>query len=322
MRKPAPIVVTDCPDFDFFPDEKNIAVGLSGGGDSMALGHMLCDWAEKNNKTIHALTVDHGLRENSKAEAMQVRAWAHDFLHCHHEILTWVHDEKPETAVMERARQSRYTLMRDYCIQRGIRTLCVAHHADDQAETVLFRLAKGSGLDGLAAMRTDVDMDGIRLYRPLLAYSHADLIAYCKAHNVPWIEDPSNANTDYARPRLRQALAAEGLDAKRMVKTVERLGRARDALDWMTDQAIKAARIDDMHYHWDVLQTYPYDIVVRVLSCILEKTGGNDNGYPPKLERVEAIAQSLRPGKSATLHGCVIVCTKDGKTLEFRRAAA
>ena len=181
-------------DFTRLSECNVIAVGLSGGGDSMALTHMLCDWASRNDKIIHALHVDHDLRNESVDEAKQVGAWVENFPNIQFQILKWDHDS-PDTALMERARHARYDLMNDYCFQNKINILCIAHHADDQIETFFFRLAKGSGLDGLTGMKAWSDYnDNLKIHRPLLNQSHNDLIEYCRDHNLSWIEDPSNEN--------------------------------------------------------------------------------------------------------------------------------
>ena len=321
-----------------FPDnDQNIAVALSGGGDSMALAHQLCQWAAAYKRHIHLLTVNHNLRPEARDEAETVAQWVAHFPNASHHVLTWDHAEKPETAVMEQARQARYALMADYCEANKINVLCVAHHADDQLETFLFRLAKGSGLDGLCGMQTWTTYnDRLRIYRPFLDQKHADLIAYCRSHHLSWIEDPSNRNEIYARPRLRRALAEEGLDSKRFVKTLARLTRAQKALDVIAaevmaenclscesdnpEQQNNASPImSGMVIKWDNICKQPTDIQIRVLQKALQEVGRTAHDYPPKLERVEEIVQNLSAGKSATLFGCLMTLSKDGNTLEIRR---
>lgn len=303
----------------------------------MALAHMICNWAMVQKKHIHLLTVNHNLRPESLKEVEQVGVWVQDFPVSTHHILTWMHDEKPSTAVMERARSARYSLMIEYCKTQDIQTLCVAHHADDQLETFLFRLAKGSGLDGLTGMDEQTVMDGVMLYRPLLYHTHTELIQYCKNKGLKWIEDPSNADKSYARPRIRKALQDEGFDAKRFAKTLQRLARGRDALDEIvgalfatlqyrpqsaSDIDLGYRQNDNMELDWAILTTHPSDIQIRVLQKALMAVGHSENGYPPKLERVEEIVQTLRPGKSATLYGCVLSLGKNGNRLEIRPSKA
>jgi len=282
----------------------------------MALAHMMCHWAAEQGRHVHLLTVNHNLRDEAGAEGERLYEWVKDFVGSEHHILTWHHDaHKPETAVMEKARQARYTLMADYCQTHQIETLCIAHHADDQVETFLFRLAKGSGLDGLTGMQEWTAYNNhLMLYRPLLAQTHVDLIAYCKTHQLQWIEDPSNSNSAYARPRLRKALQAEGLDAKRFTKTLERLTRAQQALDHIADRCLQSYDMID----WALVKTYPTDIQIRVLQKSLSMIGQTTHTYPPKLERVEEIVNTIKPGHAATLHGCLISLSKDGNTLEIK----
>lgn len=306
--------------FDFPTDEKKIAVALSGGGDSMALAHMIALWGQKNMCSIHFLTVNHNLRPEALSEAILISDWVKDFTNSTHHILTWNHESQPTSAIMEAARTARYQLMSDYCITHGIKTLCVGHHGDDQLETFLFRLAKGSGLDGLKSMAAWSDYQEIKIYRPLLSFTHQELITYCSDNNLNWIEDPSNQNEKYARPRLRKALLAEGFDTKRFTKTLERLSRGHEALVWLTQQAYDKSFLNNQTYDWQVIQSYPLDIQIRVLQKIISETGESESNHPPKLERIENIIDTLLPQKSATLYGCIITLEKDAKTLEIKRS--
>jgi tRNA(Ile)-lysidine synthase len=338
-------MVVNNPAFTIPNDEKAIAVGLSGGGDSMALAHMMCVWAVDNDRDIHLISVDHGLRDGSQSEALQVAQWVQSFPKATHHILTWAHDKKPETAVMERARNARYALMNEYCVENNIQTLVIAHHADDQIETFFFRLAKGSGLDGLTGMGEWSGGKGVKIYRPFLSYSHDDLIEYCKSHDLNWLEDTSNHDDNYARPRLRKSLQTEGFETDRFVKTLNRLSRAQEALNWMVEHAVDEttsfrpneesagtctdnvscrsldfARDDAIVINYKKNKKYPLDIQIRVLQKIIERVGQTTNGYPPKLERIEHIVQTLKPSQSATLFGCLISLSKDGNTLEVIRS--
>lgn len=304
------------------PDNQNhIAVALSGGGDSIALAHMMCVWASGNQRHIHLLTVNHNLRPEAAEEAAHILNWVKDFPASSHHILTWDYDDKPETAIMEKAREARYALMADYCNTNAIKTLAIAHHADDQLETFLFRLAKGSGLDGLTGMEEWREFNGVNLYRPLLTLSHNDLIEYCKNNNLQWVEDPSNKNMDYARPRLRQALEDEGLDAKRFAKTLARLNRGKQALNNIAESVLND-NLTKNGLNWMDVKKYPLDIQIRVVQMHLLTIGQTARNYPPKLERLEEIVSGLQEGKSATLYGCVLSLSKDGNTLEIKASKA
>jgi len=304
-------------------NQKNIAVGLSGGGDSMALTHMLCQWAVENDCQIHALSVNHNLRDDSAHEAELIATYSRDFPNITHQILKWNHDEKTQSAVMERARHARYELMADYCRDHKIETLAVAHHGDDNLETFMFRLAKGSGLKGLTGMSEWSELHGLKIYRPLLSYSHNELIEYCRAHNLQWIEDPSNHNDKYARPRLRKALQNEGFNVDRFAKTLSRLSRAEEALDDIADNLLTNATSpikSGMVIDWRLVMTYTLDIQIRIVQKVIAAVGDVTHNYPPKLEKIEDILATIQPNKSATLYGCLITLSKDGNTLEVVRS--
>ena len=198
-----------------------IAVGLSGGGDSWALALLAHDYAKARHIPFIALTVDHRLRPESGDEAASVaKECARRGIP--HRTLTWQH-EGIVSRKQEQARGARYTLMGDYCAAHGFSHLLVAHHADDQAETVLLRFAKGSGSAGLAAMAPSRALnDQVILLRPFLGIPKEDLLAYAENAGVPVIEDPSNRNPAYARARLRNAadvLAKELVELLRAAKS-------------------------------------------------------------------------------------------------------
>ena len=215
-----------------------IAVGVSGGGDSLALCLLLQEWVAARGGTLLALTVDHGLRAESKPEAEAV----HDLLKKRgiaHEILTW-RGAKPATHIQERARSMRYELLSAACRRENFPALAVAHNAEDQMETFWMRLAHGSGLDGLAGIAPARDVGGVRLLRPLLDFTRAELRETCTKAGVEWVDDPSNANEKFLRPKLRgfeEMLAGEGLSPQRLANTLQKLEDARAALQFFTDHA-------------------------------------------------------------------------------------
>ena len=267
-----------------------VAVAVSGGPDSMALLHMLA-FSKDRPKKIYALTVDHGLRQDSAAEARHVAAWVQDWPGVTHHILTWT-GKKPQNAVQEKAREKRYALMTEFCSAHKIRGLFLAHHQTDQAETFLFRLAKGSGVDGLAAMaeHTAYRDTNIILLRPLLGMSKNALEEYCQAKNIPFVQDPSNRNENFARIRLRQALPmleAEGLSEKRLAVTARRMQRARDALEFYTGKILRQAEMTPSKaiLKMATLRNAPEDIRLRVIRHALVQLGADD--YGPRLERLE-----------------------------------
>lgn len=271
-----------------------IAAAVSGGPDSMALVHLLNDWAAEAGVEIHALTVDHGLRPEAKQEAAEASS-SLKVLHCvKSNVLEWT-GEKPEVAIQEEARKARYDLMASYCKEHDIRHLFLAHHQNDQAETFLFRLAKGSGLDGLAAMMPVQKYDDdLSLLRPLLEISKERLIATCENREVAFVEDPSNESEDFARVRLRKSqvvLEQEGLSAKRLSITAKRIGRARQALETLSDGAfdeISNTETNRIVLNLMALRDYPDEIGLRVMMKALLQIGGQ-NDYGPRLEKIERL---------------------------------
>ncbi len=291
-----------------------VAVGVSGGPDSMALVKLLCEWAEHSEgPEIHALIVDHGLRSESMEEAETVLSSLQGLHYVKSSILRW-EGKKPEAAVQEEARKARYRLMTEYCESKDIAHLFLAHHMDDQAETFLFRLAKGSGLDGLCAMSAQQKFGGVTLCRPLLGVSKARLVATCDHYGLVYVQDPSNESEDFARVRLRKSmsvLAGEGLSVKRLAITARRMRRAREALEIMADKAFMQSLIKKetdrivLNYVW--LAEWPDDIALRVVLKAIGMLRSTAD-YAPRMEKIEALFCALvdeAPFRKRTLGGLV-----------------
>lgn len=275
----------------------------------MALTHMLAHTAGVQD--IHALTVDHGLRAGSADEAARVCRSVSDWPSVTSHVLTW-QGEKPTARLQEAARAARYALMLTYCRTHDIKHLYLGHHGDDQMETVLFRLSKGSGLDGLAGMEAESVRDGVTLIRPLLHLTKSDLLDYCAAHDLPFVNDPTNENMEMARPRLRAAraaLEAEGLTAKRISTTAARLARARNALEQMTDEvwanSLHRSDNNSLSFHYDLLKFHPVEIRLRLLQRIFSLLNPERN-YAPRMEAIEKLEAQLfhQKPKTVTLGHC------------------
>src|SRR5947209_7364726 len=197
----------------------SVILAVSGGPDSTALLFLAARWraARRKGPRLVAVTVDHGLRPGSAREAAMVKRLAAGF-HVEHRTVRWM-GRKPATGLQEAARAARYRLLVAAAGREGARHILTAHTRDDQAETVLFRLARGSGLSGLAGIARTSALDHMTLIRPLLDIPKARLLATLKAAKIPFIDDPSNQDPRFARTRIRQlapALAREGLDAARL----------------------------------------------------------------------------------------------------------
>ncbi len=307
-----------------FASAKNIAVGVSGGPDSMALCWLLSQWAKKNDAQVFAYTVDHGLRIESAEEAKNVGAWIKDWPSVTHEILKWK-GEKPETRILEEARKARYDLMIEAMRGAGAQALFLGHHQDDQAETFLIRLSKGSGLDGLAGMKeVQYLQDHIHLVRPLLSVSKDDLITICNDNKIPFVKDPTNENEDYTRSRLRAAKAVleeEGLTSKRLATTAKRLARAREVLDDLAHDlftlSLKEQKDDGFLFDYRSLHAAHEELVLRVLLNVMDQLRP-DADYGPRMERLENLLERIlkEPNfKGATLGGCQFALDRKNETL-------
>ena len=293
------------------------AIAVSGGGDSLALMLLLADWTKAGHLAPPVvLIVDHGLRKGSQRDVRQAAQWARAAGLKPH-VLSWK-GRKPGADIEAAARQARYRLMGEWCRRNGIRALYVAHTLEDQAETFLLRLARGSGLDGLCAMAAlaPYPLPGfgdLALARPLLDFSRAELRAFLKAHNQDWLDDPMNEDPRFARVKLRQAapeLAALGLSPRRLSAAARHLARARAALDAATDVWLKQCCLFEAggaFVDGNALARIPAEIGLRGLAHVLGRVSGQT--YRPRFERLERLYAAIVAGQlqaARTLHGCRI----------------
>lgn len=281
--------------FDALADFPRLLLAVSGGPDSVALMLLAARWPRRVAHDIAVATVDHGLRAESRAEAETVGAWARALGFAHH-LLTW-RGAKPTTRVQERARGARYELLSDCAQQIGADAIVTAHHADDQAETVLFRLTRGSGVAGLAGMAPRSPCGDSVLARPLLAFSKAELVAICDAAGHRFFSDPSNVDESFARARLRRLapqLAAQGLDRAALLRLGARAARADAALDHCATQAavgaIRNANAQSATFSAAKLRSLPREILQRMLAAQIARLAPQK---PLRLDRLERAADRL-----------------------------
>jgi len=268
-------------------------IAVSGGPDSTALLVMAAEWAARRGAPPPAAaTVDHRLRAGNAAEAQAVAALSAR-LSIPHATLVWT-GAKPSTRLQERAREARYRLLLDHARAIAADAIVTAHHADDQAETVLFRLLRGSGLAGLSGIEATSRRDGIVIVRPLLAVPKCALIAFCRSGGVPFVEDPSNADPAYARTRLKPltaALAKEGLDARGFARFARRAAEADEALERMAaEMEARLGRQGPIDAH--ALFSAPIAVVQRLVMRRIALAGGLDESRVG-LEKIEALTRAL-----------------------------
>ncbi len=302
--------------FETLTFHDHVALAVSGGSDSTALMWLAARWAvtQGNPPRLTVLTVDHGLRPEAAAEARQVAAWA-QALGLAAQILTWT-GARPASGLQAKAREMRYGLMRDWCRAHGASLLATAHTREDQAETFFMRLARGSGIRGLSAMRAD-ETDAVLLERPLLETSRADLRATLVAAGHAWIEDPSNRDERFERIRLRQALpmlAELGLTPAAVTRSATRLERALATIEGLCREFL--CRHVEIRPEGFAMVDFPAfhnlddEVAIQLLEQLLGQLGGGDT--PPRLMAVEALHHWLRRGGTGarTLAGCRIAQRK------------
>ncbi|MDD3669084.1 MAG: tRNA lysidine(34) synthetase TilS [Alphaproteobacteria bacterium] len=288
------------------PDER-VAVAVSGGADSVCLALLM----KKARLNIVAVTIDHGLRPESAAEAAAVHAQMRR-LKIPHETLAWT-GAKPKTRIEETARAKRYELLTRFCRDNGIQFLFLAHHQNDQAETFWARLARGSGLDGLAAMDTQTGRGGITLVRPLLDQPKQAILDTLKKHRQTWAEDAMNADAAFERVRWRRhqkTLSDIGLTPEKVGKSAGRLARAKQALDFYARQAFRrCVRVYPQGYALIRRDAdNPPEIQIRLIQLLLDIIGQSDR--PASLDFLENYIAE-RP-KTATIGDCCLTRHKNG----------
>lgn len=291
--------------FEFRPV---IAVAVSGGPDSLALLLLADRWARGRGGTAVALTVDHGLRAESAAEAAQVSAWAGS-RGIAHEVLPWTGD-KPRSGIQAAARQARYRLLSEACAERCILNLAFAHHADDQAETVLFRKERGSGPAGLAGMTASRSLGPVRMIRPLLGWPKSALVETCRALGQDYFEDPSNRSDRFARTGLRRRLAGDaGLRSSALEEASAQAFRRIDDENCLALALGRTAEIRPdgvVFLDPDAFLAVASETRQAVLAAAVRTVGGSEFGAGA--DAVRRLDQALAGADfaGASLGGCVI----------------
>src|SRR6267142_4911618 len=315
-----------------------IVLAVSGGPDSIALMWLAARWRSTlaRGPRLIAVTVDHGLRAEAAAEAREVKRLART-LDLPHRTMRWT-GEKPKTGLPAAARTARYRLLAQAARASGATHILTAHTRDDQAETVMMRLLRGSGIGGLAAMARESERDGVLLARPFLHVSKSQLVATLKKAKIGFADDPTNRDTNFTRPRLRAimpVLAAEGGDARNLARLASRLARANQAVEVLVDGAERylalrdrvAARAGFDAYAFDAstfdakaFAAMPEEIRLRLLKRAIDRFGHEG---PAELGKVEALLAALdqagakkgkerRPRLKQTLAGALVSLT-DGR---------
>jgi tRNA(Ile)-lysidine synthase len=312
----APVAESELPAlFDDFAKSRKILLAVSGGPDSTALLVLAAKWRAKrgDGPELIAATIDHKLRAASKSEAKAVAKLAAK-LGIPHRILEW-NGKKPITGVQEAAREARFATFSSLAKETGADILMTAHTRDDQAETVLHRMGRGSGIGGLAGIRRTHTRAGIKLARPFLDLPKARLVATLKKLRIPFATDPTNKDTKYLRARLRKLaplLAQEGITSANLALMAKRMARANEALESMAEAFVEGReqQVDDGALSSiEALMAMPEEVSIRILRRLIDKVGHEG---PAELGKVEDLYGELlrdylldRPTKR-TLAGALI----------------
>ena len=296
-----------------------IVLAVSGGPDSIALMWLAARWrrALMRGPRLIAITVDHGLRPEAAREARNVKKLATQ-LDLPHRTLRWT-GAKPKAGLPAAARAARYRLLAQAARASGATHILTAHTRDDQAETLLMRMLRGSGIAGLAAMARESEREGVWLARPLLDVPKSQLVATLNKAKLVFADDPTNRDAAYTRPRLRAlmpALAEEGGDSRNLARLASRLARANAALEVLVDGAERYLalrdRTDAARFGFDAaaFAGLPEEIRLRLLKRAIDHAGHEG---PAELGKLETLLGALdrgiaegRPKLKQTLAGAAI----------------
>lgn len=310
---------------DFMNKYQNVpvALGVSGGVDSMCLLY----WLHEIGANVYCLHVNHRLRPEADIETEYVIDVCKKLnIPCH--IFYW-NEEKPENGLEAAAREARYKMMTDFCHENNIEYLVTAHQSDDQIETFLMNLSRGSGLYGLSAMLPESERNGIKIIRPLLEVSRKEIRQYCDDNNIRYFIDSMNSDDHYTRVKIRKnrhLLEDDlGISDSRILLAIQNLGRTRE---WM-DKYI-SLRIEMVIRSWGAMfiSSFLFDeaeeIRLKFLGSLIQKIGGND--YPVRLNSLKQALCNLQSDCKFTLGHCTIrrlgdriLIVPEGKKTSFRK---
>ena len=293
-------------------NKEDFAIAVSGGSDSLCLAYYSKIYASKFKNNVHTLIVDHKLRKESHKEALKVKKILIK-KKIYSKVLEWK-GATPRSNIQLNARNIRYSLISDYCLKNKIKYLVTAHHADDQVENFFIRLFRGSGLTGLSSMAERYEYNNkLKIIRPFLSLNKKDLKLDTLKYFKTYIDDPSNENEKYLRVRIRKYrknMESEGLDTKKIIKTVDNLISANKALSFYKSKAL-SKHVSFLSKEKCLINTKIFteeagEIVFKSFSDILSLISGTY--YPPRSKKIINLINRIKKHNVAkyTLGGCVI----------------
>jgi tRNA(Ile)-lysidine synthase len=293
------------------PPEK-LAVAVSGGADSMCLAFLSKKLLKDTD--IIALIVDHGLRSESAKEAKLVQKRLSRLAITSH-ILKWS-GKKPTSNIQENAREARYDLLTKFCKKNKINCLLTAHNFDDQAETVLMRVYRGSGIDGISGMKAHSSYNSVEILRPLIGIKRTDIESYLKTNKIKWVDDPSNLNERFDRVKIRKLLRSlDDTDVwlERLNLLASNSARSADFINSEVEKTFKKfVHIDKLGFmslRFTDFNSLHQEIALKILVKILGMFSGNIQ--QPRLQNLLKLENSIRNNEDCCLSGVEIKHIKD-----------
>ena len=292
-----------------YKKNNSFVVAVSGGPDSLALTTLTNELAKKNKYKVFFAMVDHGLRKNSAQEATQVKK----LLKKHKINLIILKNRlKITNNIQKNAREIRYKLLENFCKRKGAKSLIVAHHQDDQLETFLIRLSRGSGVEGLSSMQEmTILKNGTRLIRPLLDFKKVDLKNIAKKKFGKIFKDPSNKNKRFLRTNIRELknnLVNKGLEVDKIMRSIKNIASTKQAIDFYVSESIKKlvsfeSKITIINFK--KFKSQPQEIKFRIINSVVKKR--SNSYYPPRSKKVFNLIEGFQTNriKKCTLGGCI-----------------
>ena len=292
-----------------YKKNNRFVVGISGGPDSLALASITNLINKENNYKFYFAIVDHGIRNNSGNEAQKVKK----ILKSRKINITILKNKiKITNNIQKKAREVRYNLLGNFCKKKNAKSLVVAHHQDDQVETFLIRLSRGSGVEGLSSMKEMTSLNnGIRLIRPLLDFRKSELTRIAKREFGKTINDPSNKNKKFLRTNIRDLkkdLVNKGINIEKITRSIKNLALTKEAIDFYVAKSIK--KFVSFQKKTTILNLVkfkkePQEIRFRIINNIVKKR--SNSYYPPRSKKVLNLIDGFQTNriKKCTLGGCI-----------------
>jgi len=296
------------------PDIKNkkFAIGVSGGADSLCLAYFSKIYSAHHKNEIHVLIVDHKLRKGSSKEALKVQNILKN-KKISSKILSWK-GKIPKRNIQKNARDMRYSLISNYCLSKNVKYLITAHHEDDQIENFFIRLLRGSGLTGLSSMSINTKYSScLKIIRPFLNFKKKDLKYITLSFFKTYIKDPTNEDEKFLRVRVRKyrkEMEKEGLDTRKIIKTLDNLVSANQALNFYKNKAllkhVSFLKKNKCLINKKIFLEEPTEIIFKSFSDVLSLVSGTY--YPPRSKKIINLIGRLKTNKfvKSTLGGCIV----------------